>query len=162
MPPDSTFWVKRFITDLRMKGGSTALLHSVATCCQCRRSVGDRGAALPRRSISVPAERDHSHWLTLAAGAADASGTQRPGAPASRAEARSGSLRRTENIGGGRRRGAAMGTLRPVRAPAPDPMPFAPRATHARRDRGIGRPNRHGANDRSERERAHLTPQRLR
>src|SRR5882724_4852677 len=33
IPPDSTFCVKRFITDLRMKGGSTALLHSVATCC---------------------------------------------------------------------------------------------------------------------------------
>src|SRR6266481_6596445 len=33
IPPDTTFCVKRFITDLRMKGGSTALLHSVATCC---------------------------------------------------------------------------------------------------------------------------------
>src|SRR5215213_3930256 len=33
IPPDTTFWVNRFITDLRMKGGSTALLHFVATCC---------------------------------------------------------------------------------------------------------------------------------
>src|SRR5687767_8335810 len=33
IPPDSTFCVKRFITDLRMKGDSTALLQFVA-CCQ--------------------------------------------------------------------------------------------------------------------------------
>ncbi|MGH6978337.1 MAG: hypothetical protein ACRED4_03455, partial [Brevundimonas sp.] len=30
IPPDNTFCVKRFITDLRMKGGSTALLQSEA------------------------------------------------------------------------------------------------------------------------------------
>src|SRR5688572_2140367 len=40
IPPDSTFCVKRFITDLRMKGDSTALLQSVA-CCQ----LGDCGCA---------------------------------------------------------------------------------------------------------------------
>src|SRR5688572_10350444 len=34
IPPDSTFCVKRFITDLRMKGDSTALLQSGATCCE--------------------------------------------------------------------------------------------------------------------------------
>src|ERR671922_728089 len=40
IPPDSTFCVKRFISDLRMKGDSTALLQSDA-CCQ----LGDCGCA---------------------------------------------------------------------------------------------------------------------
>src|SRR5262245_13028035 len=43
IPPDSTFCVKRFITDLRMKGGSTALLQSGAKCCSCRNGEADIG-----------------------------------------------------------------------------------------------------------------------
>ena len=53
IPPDSTFCVKRFITDLRMKGGSTALLHSLPRAampeCRSRRRGASDAARGPRR-----------------------------------------------------------------------------------------------------------------
>src|SRR2546427_431503 len=58
IPPDSTFCVKRFITDLRMKGGSTALLHSIATCCMSQAAsagTAETATGLECRSWKGPA-----------------------------------------------------------------------------------------------------------
>src|SRR3954467_14338843 len=67
IPPDTTFCVKRFITDLRMKGGSTALLQSVATCCECRSDGGD-WARVPRARTAGWAAFGHRIVSALAAG----------------------------------------------------------------------------------------------
>src|SRR5919106_1571058 len=51
IPPDSTFCVKRFITDLRMKGDSTALLlfgcHLLRTRGLRERQPGSSAACMP-------------------------------------------------------------------------------------------------------------------
>src|SRR3954465_13945874 len=68
MPPDTTFCVKRFITDLRMKGGSTALLQSVATCCEGRSEPGGDWARVPRMETGGWAALGHHEVPALAAG----------------------------------------------------------------------------------------------
>src|SRR4051812_15937401 len=68
IPPDTTFCVKRFITDLRMKGGSTALLQSVATCCECRSEKRGDWALVPRAGTGGRATFGHRVVSALAAG----------------------------------------------------------------------------------------------
>src|SRR3954466_1100891 len=68
IPPDTTFCVKRFITDLRMKGGSTALLQSVATCCECRSEDRDHWARVTRAETAGRATFGHRMVPALAAG----------------------------------------------------------------------------------------------